>query len=92
MAEFLITSLNSADSFSTFLKWVKSVATVCRHSVLEAALKSDPAYRPEGVSVKAGGLWPEYREMYPQPIGGPVRSSNAAWPLISGATWIRNVY
>ena len=58
-AVFFRISLNSADSLRTARRWFKSPATVCKLSVLEAALKSEPAYLPGGVSVKAGGLWPE---------------------------------
>jgi hypothetical protein len=57
-AEFLRISLNSELSLMTPRKWVRSSRTDWSASVLEAELKSDPAYLPEGVSVSAGGLWP----------------------------------
>jgi len=48
------------DSFKIDFKWVRSLATIWRALDLEAAEKSEPAYLPEGVSLIAGGLCPEY--------------------------------
>ena len=37
-------------------------------------MKRDPAYLPEGVSVKAGGLWPEWGVRYLGLIGWLLRN------------------
>ena len=63
-AEFFRIYLKGVDSARTFFRWLRSPATVCRHEFFEAALKSEPAYLPEGVSVKAGGLCPEEMGKY----------------------------
>lgn len=42
----------------TSRRWVRSPSTVASAWFCEAALKSEPAYLPEGVSVTAGALCP----------------------------------
>lgn len=82
-AEFLMTSLKGADSLRTALRWVRSVATVWRHSFLEATVKREPAYLPEAVSVKAGGLCPECFALYLRLSGEvPLRRRSEALSLI----------
>lgn len=39
------------------LKFSRSFLTSLRALFRDAALKRDPAYLPDGISVKAGGLW-----------------------------------
>lgn len=79
MAEFLSTSRNVLDSLSTSRRWVRSSRQDCSAFFSEAALKRDPAYLPEGVSVKAGALWPAWVREYLRLTARPLRRRRC-WP------------
>lgn len=58
IAEFFKNCWIVSYCFTTPCKWIKSLKTTSKTSLLDAAVNKEPAYLPATVSAIAGGLWP----------------------------------